>query len=67
MMTASKSCGPAKSSKNKMTHFFTDTKNIVLGMRHGKVVQHDRSDNISHTTYLFRQRKSVADVKLVAK
>ena len=32
------------------------------GSRHGKVVQYDRSDNISHTTYLFRQRKSVADV-----
>ena len=30
--------------------------------RHAKVVQHDRSDNISHTTYLFRQLKSVADV-----
>ena len=32
------------------------------GSRHANVVQHDRSDNISHTTYLFRQRKSLADV-----
>ena len=23
------------------------------GSRRGKVIQHDRSDNISHTTYLF--------------
>ena len=23
------------------------------GSRHGKVIQHDRSDNISHATYYF--------------
>ena len=30
--------------------------------RHGKVIQHDRSDNVSHTTYYFYVWKSVAPV-----
>ena len=32
-------------------HFFH--RHQEHGSRHGKVVQYDRSDNISHTTYLF--------------
>ena len=30
--------------------------------RHGQVIQHDRNDNISHTTYVFWIWKSVAHV-----
>ena len=32
------------------------------GSRHGKVIQHDCSDHISHTTYWFLTWKSVAHV-----
>ena len=45
--------------KNKDPFFDRDQEH---DSRCGKVVQHDRSDNISHVTYYFQQRKSVAHV-----
>ena len=40
-------------SRQKKDPFFHRARLREHDTRHGKVVQHDRSDNISHTTYLF--------------
>ena len=57
-MIISKSLGPAKSS----TTAYIDRLQEHRSSRQRKVIQHDRSDNISHTNCYFQQQKSIACV-----